>query len=87
MTIGANQSQQPWRTIGTRLRAAREAGHLRQVELALRLGVHRSMISQYERGQVRPSRGRLAQYAILLRLDPTELQLLAGYTPPRGFGR
>lgn len=62
-------------------------GHLRQVELALRLGVHRSMISQYERGLVRPSRTRLTQYAVLLGIDPTELQLLAGYTPPGGLGR
>jgi len=52
--------------IGSRLREEREAAHLSQRELARRLGVSASLISQIESGQSKPSVSTL--YAIVTEL-------------------
>ncbi len=67
--------------LGARLRAERDAAGVLQVSLTLRLGVHKSLISQYERGMVRPRPAVPARYATVLEIDLEELPALAGYVP------
>ncbi len=71
-----------WPALSARLRGAREATSLQQVTLAAHLGVHRSVVSQYERGLVRPRRLILERYVTVLGIDLGELLVLARYVPP-----
>ena len=55
--------------IGTRLREERERMSISQRELARRIGLSASLISQIESGQSKPSVGTL--YAIVTELSPS----------------
>ncbi len=79
---GGERRPTPWATLGARLRAAREAAHLQQVTVAVRLGVHPSAITLFERGAARPSRARIGRYAALVGVDLDELLALGEYPPP-----
>ena len=54
--------------IGARLRQAREARGIQQIELADMLGLHRQQMSQYENDHHTPSRETLVRAAEILRL-------------------
>ena len=62
-------------TIGTRLREARKTRGLSQAEVAQKLGVHQSLVSEYELGTVRVPATVLAAFAQIL---GTSLDRLAG---------
>jgi len=65
---------------GTRLKDIRKRRGLSQVELAARLGVHQSLISQYERGYLRLHGALLVRLAQAL--DSTPDEILAVKTAP-----
>lgn len=50
--------------------------------VAGQLGVHKSMVSQYERGLVRPRRAIIERYATVVGIDLVELLVLAEYVRP-----
>src|SRR5205809_1914563 len=66
-------------TFGSRLKEIRKRRGLSQVELAERLGLHQSLISQYECGYLRLHGALLVRLARAL--DTTPDEILAG-TPP-----
>ena len=80
----ASRAAQPdYPEVGERLRARRRERHLSLRELAERLGVSPSLISQIERGRARPSVSTL--YAIAAELDVSLDELLFNDEwPPRG---
>ena len=69
-----------------RLKDIRKRRGLSQVELAQRLGVHQSLISQYERGYLRLHGALLVRFAQILATTPDEILTVK---PPRhddGYG-
>jgi transcriptional regulator with XRE-family HTH domain len=71
-------------TPGARLRAARLGAGLTQVQLADRLGVCQSRITDVERGRHAPSLNWLLRAAAALGIDPHELEpALASVKPDR----
>ena len=57
-------------TIGERLRRARKARKVTQVELASRTGVAHSTVVRIERGQAKPRIGTVGRFAEALGVDP-----------------
>lgn len=67
-----------WSALGTRLREARLNAHLTQREIGRAIGISQPQYSCFERGSLRPTRDRLAQIAVVLKLDLAELLMLTG---------
>lgn len=61
---------------GKRLQEIRKRRGLSQVELAYRLGIHQSLISQYERGYLRLHGALLVRLAQALKTTPDEILAL-----------
>lgn len=75
-----------WQALGQRLKALRLARHeISQRYLARRAGVSHSMVSMWERGQLRPSLLHLQKIAPVLGVSLNELTLLAGYRDEHGW--
>ena len=64
--------------IGERLRRARKARKVTQVELAARTGVAHSTVVRIERGQARPQIATVAKIAEVLGVDPRWLAFGGG---------
>lgn len=64
------------KAFGTRLQEIRKRRGLSQVELAQRLGIHQSLISQYERGYLRLHGALLVRLAQALKTTPDEILAL-----------
>lgn len=58
---------------GRRLQEIRKRRGLSQVEVAQRLGIHQSLISQYERGYLRLHGALLVRLAQILKTTPDEI--------------
>jgi transcriptional regulator with XRE-family HTH domain len=71
------------KTIGRRMRDARTRRGMTQVELAQKLGIDQSLISEYERGIVRLHGGLLVGIAKILKTSADEL---LGLEKPRDSG-
>ena len=71
-------------TIGERLRRARKARKVTQLELAARTGVAHSTVVRIERGQAAPRIETLGRFAEALGVDPKWLAFGDG---PEGTGR
>src|SRR5262249_32090234 len=71
------------KTIGKRLRDARIMRGITQVQLAQKLAIDQSLISEYERGVVRVHGSLLASFAKVLRISLDEV---LGLKPPRRNG-
>lgn len=71
----------PSQSFGNRLKEIRKHRGLSQVELAARLGLHQSLISQYERGYLRLHGALLVRLAQALETTPDEI-LGGGATRP-----
>lgn len=66
--------------LGKALRELRKLHHLSQQEVADRLGLQQTEVSQLELGQVKnPSLYRLCAFARLYGVTPTDLAVLAGW--------
>jgi transcriptional regulator with XRE-family HTH domain len=63
---------------GRRLREARRAAGLTQLQLSQRLGVHETHVTNWERGERVPRVDRLGELARVLRVKPADLTDLAG---------
>lgn len=61
------------KAFGRRLQEIRKRRGLSQVELAQRLGIHQSLISQYERGYLRLHGALLVRLAQALKSSPDEI--------------
>lgn len=59
--------------IGEKIREARKAAKLTQVELAEKLGVQQPLISDWERGDSIPTVASLVRLAPILNVDPGAL--------------
>jgi transcriptional regulator with XRE-family HTH domain len=59
--------------IGQRLKEQRKRHGLSQAEMAMKLGVHQSLVSEYERGTVRVTGTVLAAFARILKTSADEL--------------
>ena len=68
-------------TIGQRVRQIRKRRGLSQTELASSLGVHQSLVSEYELGTVRIPATVLAAFGQILK---TPLEQLVGLKTPKG---
>jgi transcriptional regulator with XRE-family HTH domain len=79
--MGAGETTEHLDGIGDRLRAERTKAGISQRELARRLGLSASLISQLESGLSKPSVGTL--YAIVTELDLSLDKLLRGDDNPR----
>jgi len=64
--VATNKTGPTANSTGDRLRAGREALGLTQAELAAALGVHQTMISQYERGDRTPGLKLAGRWAAAL---------------------
>jgi len=64
------------KAFGKRLQEIRKRRGLSQVELAHRLGIHQSLISQYERGYLRLHGALLVRLAQALKTTPDEILAL-----------
>jgi transcriptional regulator with XRE-family HTH domain len=71
------------KTIGQRVRQLRKKRGLSQTEIADTLGVHQSLVSEYEIGAVRIPATVLAAFGQMLR---TPLDELVGLKPPKENG-
>jgi len=71
------------KTIGQRLRQIRKKRAFSQTEIAEKLGVHQSLVSEYERGTVRVPAVVLAGLAQIL---STPLDQFLGIKPPKENG-
>ena len=67
---------------GQRLRRARQAAGLTQLQLSEALGVHETHVTNWERGERVPRVDRLGKLAQVLRVKPTDLTDLAEDGPP-----
>lgn len=67
-------------TFGSRLKELRKGRGLSQVELARRLGLHQSLISQYECGYLRLHGALLVRLAQALETTPDEILTAASRT-------
>ncbi len=70
-------------TIGNRLRELRKRRGMTQVELAQRLGMDQSVLSRYERGELRLHGALLTAFAKALRARPDEI---LGFQPLKALG-
>ena len=61
------------KAFGQRLKAKRSGEGISQEELADRSGLHRTYVSQLERGLKSPSLGTIEALAVALRVDITDL--------------
>ncbi len=61
------------KAFGRRLQEIRKRRGLSQVEVAQRLGIHQSLISQYERGYLRLHGALLVRLAVVLDTTPDEI--------------
>lgn len=59
--------------IGRRLKALRNRRQLTQAEVATQLGVHRSLLAQYEGGYLRLNAELIVHLAAILKASPNEL--------------
>lgn len=64
------------KAFGRRLQEIRKRRGLSQVEVAQRLGIHQSLISQYERGYLRLHGALLVRLAVVLDTTPDEILAL-----------
>jgi transcriptional regulator with XRE-family HTH domain len=64
------------KAFGLRLQEIRKRRGLSQVEVAQRLGIHQSLISQYERGYLRLHGALLVRLATVLETTPDEILAL-----------
>ena len=67
------------KVFGARLKEIRKRRAVTQVDLARRLGIHQSLISQYERGYVRLHGSLIVRFALALQTTPDKI--LAVETP------
>ena len=58
---------------GTRLQEIRKRRQLSQAEVGQRLGIHPSLVSQYERGYLRLHGALLVRIAVVLKTTPDEI--------------
>jgi transcriptional regulator with XRE-family HTH domain len=58
---------------GTRLQEIRKRRQMSQAEVAQRLGIHPSLVSQYERGYLRLHGALLVRMAAVLKTTPDEI--------------
>jgi transcriptional regulator with XRE-family HTH domain len=79
---------------GARLKEIRKRRGITQVDLAQRLGIHQSLISQYERGSVRLHGALIVRFAQALQTTPDEILVAdttaendTGHTVDRRFVR
>ena len=79
---------------GARLKEIRKRRGITQVDLAQRLGIHQSLISQYERGSVRLHGALIVRFAQALQTTPDEILVAdttaendTGHTVDRSFVR
>jgi transcriptional regulator with XRE-family HTH domain len=72
-TVAAKEAVQPYAHLGAVIRARREYLGLSQLEFARRCSLHRTYISDVERGARNISLGTLALIASALELDGWEL--------------
>ena len=66
--------------LGKRIAALRRQRGLTQVELATALGVIQSIVSDYERGRLRPNPSVLAKLAMVLHVSADEILGIASST-------
>ena len=59
--------------IGKQIRKFREARHISQKELAQRLGISNSRVSNWEQGVNRPDADMIAEICVALQVSPSEL--------------
>lgn len=59
--------------IGKQIRKYREARHISQKELAQRLGISNSRVSNWEQGVNRPDADMIAGICVALQVSPSEL--------------
>jgi transcriptional regulator with XRE-family HTH domain len=71
-----------WLALGERLRAAREAKHLLQREVAAASRISHSYYSSFEQGFRSPRPDVLERIAVELELDVEEMRRLAGHGSP-----
>jgi len=81
----ATQSKSLELAFGRRVRAKREERGLSQEELAHASGLHRTYVSQIERGLKSPSLATI--YALAAALDEDVGALVSGLVPKRGARR
>jgi transcriptional regulator with XRE-family HTH domain len=79
------------RVIGTRLRAAREAAHLSQRQVALALGENQSWVSKIEKAERRADLAEGTRLMRLYRVEPNVILMPEGLPraaaqPPHGIG-
>jgi transcriptional regulator with XRE-family HTH domain len=58
---------------GTRLQEIRKRRQMSQAEVGQRLGIHPSLVSQYERGYLRLHGALLVRIAVVLKTTPDEI--------------
>lgn len=82
------------KVFGARLKEIRKRRGITQVDLAQRLGIHQSLISQYERGSVRLHGALIVRFAQALQTTPDEILVAdtttendTGHTVDRRFVR
>ncbi len=73
------------KAFGLQLQQIRKRRGLSQVEVAQRLGIHPSLISQYERGYLRLHGALLVRFAQILATTPDEI-LSAKQSKEDGYG-
>ena len=73
------------KAFGTRLQEIRKRRGLSQVEVAQKLGIHQSLVSQYERGYLRLHGALLVRLAQALQTTPDEI-LAVKRAPANGDG-
>jgi transcriptional regulator with XRE-family HTH domain len=69
------------KAFGMRLQEIRKRRGLSQVEVAQRLAIHQSLISQYERGYLRLHGALLVRLATVLQTTPDEILVLKQAKP------
>ncbi len=69
------------KAFGLRLQEIRKRRGLSQVEVAEKLGIHQSLISQYERGYLRLHGALLVRLAQVLKTTPDAILAVKQFTP------
>ena len=69
------------KAFGMRLQEIRKRRGLSQVEVAERLGIHQSLISQYERGYLRLHGALLVRLAQVLKTTPDAILAVKAFAP------
>jgi transcriptional regulator with XRE-family HTH domain len=73
------------KAFGTRLKEIRKRRGITQADLAQKLGIHQSLISQYEHGSIRLHGALIVRFAQALQATPDEI-LTAGAAPENTNG-